>query len=167
MSITLFMIIGGVIIVGLAMYAGYLFAMLHRQNKHQQETLASLGFEVRNDRIFDSVVTLCAVGIQGQCDLSEICIRLYSLVKCLQGSRKLSMDDEFPSISELYHIVKDMSRAEERQALPKNERMKQNLKRLKAESRLADDITEELTRLKQKALDLKELSPQLSEGTIK
>ncbi|WP_177341990.1 DUF2489 domain-containing protein, partial [Klebsiella variicola] len=46
--------------------------------------------------------------------------------------------------------VKNMPRGEARQQLPKQERMKQNLERTKAESRLQDAIIVELTALKQR-----------------
>ncbi|MDF5356611.1 DUF2489 domain-containing protein, partial [Vibrio parahaemolyticus] len=141
--VTLLAIAGVVIIIALASYAGYLLLQLKKQKelqlKHQK-----LAIDKRNANIFENVHTLCQAGIQGQCDLSEISIRVYNIMDYVQGEDRVDFDKTYPAISELYHIVKDMERGEERQQLAKKERMQQNLTRHKAESRLTDAIIEEL-----------------------
>ena len=143
MNVTLLAIAGVVIIIALASYAGYLLLQLKKQKelqlKHQK-----LAIDKRNANIFENVHTLCQAGIQGQCDLSEISIRVYNIMDYVQGEDRVDFDKTYPAISELYHIVKDMARGEERQKLAKKERMQQNLTRHKAESRLTDAIIEEL-----------------------
>ena len=143
MNVTLLAIAGVVIIIALASYAGYLLLQLKKQKelqlKHQK-----LAIDKRNANIFENVHTLCQVGIQGQCDLSEVSIRVYNIMDYVQGEDRVDFDKTYPAISELYHIVKDMARGEERQQLAKKERMQQNLRRHKAESRLTDAIIEEL-----------------------
>ncbi|MGY0616815.1 DUF2489 domain-containing protein [Vibrio sp. FJH11] len=143
MNVTLLATVGAVIIIALASYAGYLLLQLKKQKelqlKHQK-----LAIEKRNANIFENVHTLCQAGIQGQCDLSEISIRVYCIMDYVQGDDRVDFDNTYPAISELYHIVKDMSRGEDRQQLAKKERMQQNLTRQKAESRLTETIVEEL-----------------------
>ncbi|MCG0013330.1 DUF2489 domain-containing protein [Vibrio parahaemolyticus] len=143
MNVTLLAIAGAVIIIALASYAGYLLLQLKKQKelqlKHQK-----LAIDKRNANIFENVHTLCQAGIQGQCDLSEISIRVYCIMDYVQGENRVNFDEVYPAISELYHIVKDMARGEARQQLAKKERMQQNLTRQKAESRLTDAIIEEL-----------------------
>lgn len=143
MNVTLLAIAGVVIIIALASYAGYLLLQLKKQKelqlKHQK-----LAIDKRNANIFENVHTLCQAGIQGQCDLSEISIRVYNIMDYVQGEDRVDFDKTYPAISELHHIVKDMARGEERQQLAKKERMQQNLTRHKAESRLTDAIIEEL-----------------------
>ncbi|MCG6243758.1 DUF2489 domain-containing protein [Vibrio diabolicus] len=143
MNVTLLAIAGVVIIIALASYAGCLLLQLKKQKelqlKHQK-----LAIDKRNANIFENVHTLCQAGIQGQCDLSEISIRVYNIMDYVQGEDRVDFDKTYPAISELYHIVKDMARGEERQQLAKKERMQQNLTRHKAESRLTDAIIEEL-----------------------
>ncbi|MGY5513774.1 DUF2489 domain-containing protein [Vibrio antiquarius] len=143
MNVTLLAIAGVVIIIALASYAGYLLLQLKKQKelqlKHQK-----LAIDKRNANIFENVHTLCQAGIQGQCDLSEISIRVYNIMDYVQGEDRVDFDKTYPAISELYHIVKDMARGEERQQLAKKERMQQNLTRHKAESRLTDAIIDEL-----------------------
>ena len=72
----------------------------------------------------------------------------------VQGDERVDFDAEYPATSELYHVVKDMARGEDRQNLPKRERMKQNLARQKAESRLNESIIEELKQLQKKVKPL-------------
>nr|WP_319555469.1 DUF2489 domain-containing protein [uncultured Vibrio sp.] len=147
MNVTLLAIAGAVIIIALASYAGYLLLQLKKQKelqlKHQK-----LAIDKRNANIFENVHTLCQAGIQGQCDLSEISIRVYCIMDYVQGEDRIDFDKTYPAISELYHIVKDMARGEDRQQLAKKERMQQNLARQKAESRLTESIVKELELLK-------------------
>ncbi len=146
MNVTLLAIAGAVTIIALASYAGYLLLQLKKQKelqlKHQK-----LAIEKRNANIFENVHTLCQAGIQGQCDLSEISIRVYCIMGYVQGEDRVDFDKTYPAISELYHIVKDMARGEDRQQLAKKQRMQQNLTRQKAESRLTEAIIEELEML--------------------
>jgi hypothetical protein len=72
----------------------------------------------------------------------------------VQGDDRVDFDKEYPATAELFHIVKDMARGEDRQQLVKKERMKQTLERQKAESRLQDAIIEELTQLQKKVQPL-------------
>ncbi|CAM3925014.1 hypothetical protein VA7868_02655 [Vibrio aerogenes CECT 7868] len=162
MNLTVLVVIGSIIILVLAVYAGYLLFKLKKQKallaKHQ-----ALAVEKRNANIFDNVNTLCMVGIQGQCDLSELSIRIYCIMDYVQGEQRVDFEQTYPAISELYHIVKDMARGEARQALPKQERMKQNLSRMKAEERLHEAINQELHQLRK---DLKATDNQILVQTI-
>ncbi len=143
MNVTLLVIAGVVVIIALASYAGYLLLQLKKQKelqlKHQK-----LAIEKRNANIFENVHTLCQAGIQGQCDLSEISIRVYCIMDYVQGADRIDFDKTYPATAELYHIVKDMARGEDRQQLAKKVRMQQNLTRQKAESRLTEMVVEEL-----------------------
>ncbi|MDK9737825.1 DUF2489 domain-containing protein [Vibrio sp. D404a] len=153
MNVTLLAIAGGIIILGLGSYAGYLLLQVKKQTELQKQHQA-LAIEKRNANIYDNVNTLCLAGIQGQCDLSEVSIRVYNIMDFVQGDERIDFDAEYPATSELYHVVKDMARGEDRQNLPKRERMQQNLTRQKAESRLNESIIEELKQLQKKVKPL-------------
>ncbi|MCE0493562.1 DUF2489 domain-containing protein [Vibrio salinus] len=156
MYLTILASIGGIIIIGLASYAASLFVRLKKQTKLQEEVrkkqveLEREALHKRNANIFESVETLCKVGIQGQCDLSEITIRVYRILEYVQGDARIDVEKSYPALTELYHTVKDMARGDARKALAKKERMKQNMQRMKAEGRLGDLIKEELKLLQQK-----------------
>lgn len=153
MNVTLLAIIGFAIVIGLASYAGYLLLKLKKQKELQLQH-QKIAIDKRNANIFESVSVLCLAGIQQQCDLSEISIRLYNIMDYVQGEQRVDFDKEFPATSELFHIVKEMARGEDRQKLAKQDRMKQNLERHKAESRLQTAIIEELQRLREKVQPL-------------
>lgn len=147
MSTTILAILGSVIIIGLASYAGFLLIKLKKQ-KQLIEISKQRALEKRNANIYDNVRTLCMAGIEKQCDVSEITIRVYCILDYIQGDKRIDFAKDYPAILELYHVVKDMARGPEREKLAKKDRMAQNLARLKAEARLEDQIIEELKQLK-------------------
>ncbi|GAD87919.1 hypothetical protein VHA01S_002_00280 [Vibrio halioticoli NBRC 102217] len=145
--------IGAIIILGLAAYAAYLLIKLNKQKQLIQQHRA-LAVAKRNAKIFESVDTLCLAGIQGQCDLSELSIRLCNILDYVQGEQRIDVATRYPALSELFQVVKDMARGDERQQLAKQERMQQNLARHKAETRLNDDIITELKDLQSRVAPL-------------
>ena len=146
MSVTIMVIIGGLIILGLISYAAYLWLQVSKQ-KQQQSDAKNRAISKRNANIFDSVNTLCLAGIQGQCDLSEISIRVYCILDYVQGEQRIDVQKEYPALFELYNIVKDMARGDARQKLAKQDRMRQTLERQKAEARLNDEVVKNLQKL--------------------
>lgn len=158
MPIVLLAIVGAIIIIALASYAAFLLTKVKKQ-KQLIEIQQQRAIEKRNANIFDNVQTLCMAGIHEQCDLSEIVIRVYCIMDYVQGDERVDFSAEFPAIYELYEIVKDMARGEERQKLDKQVRMKQTLERQKAEARLTDSIIAELTQLKQRIAPLNNQIP--------
>ncbi|WP_105903654.1 DUF2489 domain-containing protein [Vibrio gangliei] len=158
MSIVLLAIVGAIIIVALASYAGFLLIKVKKQ-KHLIEIQQQRAIEKRNANIFENVHTLCMAGIHEQCDLSEIVIRVYCIMDYVQGEDRIDFSADYPAIYELYEVVKDMARGDERQKLDKQVRMKQTLERQKAEARLTETIIAELTELKQRIAPLNNQIP--------
>ena len=72
-------LLGGLILLGLAVYAGTLMARLKRQQEMQQHAIAA-----RNERILESVRVIAHAVRDGQCDYSEGAIRLTNLLDALQ-----------------------------------------------------------------------------------
>ncbi len=158
MSVTLLASLGGLIIIGLGSYAGYLLLQVKKQKELQQQH-QSIAIAKRNANIFENVDALCTAGIQGQCDLSEISIRVCGILDYVQGDEKVDVAVDYPALNELHTIVKEMARGDARQALAKQDRMKQNLLRTKAEARLSDTIVAELTTLQKR---IKPLNNQIA-----
>ena len=138
-TVTLLALLGGAIILASAGYAGSLLMKLKKQ-KELQEQHRKLAIQKRNANIFENVVLLCQAGMQEQCDHSELAIRLYSIMDYLQEDDRIDVEQDYPALSELFHVVKDMPRGDARQELAKHDRMKDNLVRTKAEARLQDTI---------------------------
>ncbi|MGR6840915.1 DUF2489 domain-containing protein [Aliivibrio wodanis] len=145
-TVTLLALLGGAIILALASYAGSLLMKLKKQ-KELQEQHRKLAIQKRNANIFENVVLLCQAGMQERCDHSELAIRLYCIMDYLQEDDRIDVEQDYPALSELYHVVKDMPRGDARQELAKQDRMKDNLVRTKAEARLQDAIKEEIQQL--------------------
>lgn len=142
MSLVGFIIIaaGLAIIAGLAFYAGKLLSQVkqQQQEKESAEQAAVEALQVHDGKALDSVVIIARAMKEGQCDLSEGCWRLCVLLDSLRLSKDL--EQRFPSIYELYHLIKHMPILEERKKLAKKERMAFDLERMKAESTLNDSI---------------------------
>ncbi|WWE60333.1 DUF2489 domain-containing protein [Parasalinivibrio latis] len=139
----LMLVAGGLIIFGLSVYAGSLLMKLRRQNQLQKQAMDD-AISARNDKIIESVNVIAFAAQQKQCDLAEAAIRLYMIMDHLQGERRIEFPQRYPALYELYDEVKDLDRGESRKTLPKKERMQQDLKRMKAEARLAEAIQVEL-----------------------
>lgn len=127
--------LGGAIILGLAGYAGWLLAKLQHQTKMQKTAIKNAIFQ-RNLKIIESVDVIAKAALQQQCDLSEAAIRLYMIMTHLEGDKYVGFSTRFPALYELYDVVKDMPRGEERNRLQKKERMRFDMTRIQAEARL-------------------------------
>ncbi|RXJ72645.1 coproporphyrinogen III oxidase [Veronia nyctiphanis] len=134
---------GGGIILSLSVYAGWLLSKVRLQ-KQQQQALMEQAITKRNDKIIESVDVIAMATLQEQCDLSEAAIRLYMIMDHLQGEKRIEFPTQYPALYELYDVVKDMPRGDARKSLQKRERMRFDLTRMKAESRLQVAIHTEL-----------------------
>lgn len=147
---TLWLGLAGSIVAVLAMYAGYLLFKLYQQHTRHKVFLERAKLQQaekiheRNTNIMDSVFIIAEAGKQDQCDMSEVSIRLYKLMEVLQDDRQVNFASQYPAMNELYQVVKDMPRGESRKTLQKKERMELDLRRMKAEARLLNDIKCEL-----------------------
>ena len=142
-----FIAIALVIIVPLAFYAGSLLSQLKKQRAEQaineQEKEAAL--KKHDTKILNSVVIIVRAMKEEQCDIAEGCWRLSVLLDSLKLSSELSL--VFPSVFELYNLIKHMPILEERKKLEKKDRMKLDFERMKLEADLAPDIKKDIVSL--------------------
>lgn len=140
------LILAILIILSMAGYAFYLWRQVQKQNalikKKQSERLL---------RLIESVELIARAMKQEQCDLSEGVIRLHYLLGVL-GQPKLA---DFPSMQALFAVVQDMPILDERKNLAKNERMKQDFARLRAEADLREKIHQEIDQLLEQLAQVK------------
>ncbi|SPY31797.1 Protein of uncharacterised function (DUF2489) [Photobacterium damselae] len=142
--------LGSAVVAVLAAYAGYLLYKLYRQHQRHQaflertKALQAEKIAQRNATILDSVYIIAEAGVNDQCDMSEISIRLFKLMEALQHDKAVDFAVQYPALYELYQVVKDMPRSEARRNIEKRQRMRLDLDRMKAEARLVDDIKQEL-----------------------
>ncbi|WP_204796076.1 DUF2489 domain-containing protein [Oceanisphaera litoralis] len=133
---------GGVIIVGLAVYAGQLLARLKLQTQRQQQAITQ-----RNERILDSIRTIAMAMREDQCNLSEGAIRLTNLLNALQFVQPKAFAGEYPGIYDLYERVREMPTHDARKQFKRNEIMRMDLQRAGFEQELEAQINIEVTRL--------------------
>lgn len=141
------------IITALSLYAANLLKSLKKQTLQQQQAKREQqqALKIHDKKVLDSLVIIVRAMKEDQCELAEGCWRIYVLL----GSLKLSQDliSQFPAIFELYNAIKHMPILEKRKKLTKQERMKLDFDRLKAEAKLADNIKEDIILLHQYAIE--------------
>ncbi|MFM5439909.1 DUF2489 domain-containing protein [Aeromonas enteropelogenes] len=137
-------LLGGLILSGLAIYAGMLLARLKRQQEMQLQAI-----KARNERILDSVRVIAHAVLEGQCDYSEGAIRLTNLLDALQIKEGRAFAAEFPGLYGLYAKVKEMPTHEARRALKRNEVMKLDLERSGYEAELETQVLKDVAQLKE------------------
>lgn len=141
------------IIAGLAFYAGKLLMQLKRQNQQRQQAELDhqAALHVHDKKVLDSVVIIVRAMKEEQCDISEGCWRLSVLLSSLKTSEALNQ--QFPAIFELYEKIKHMSILDDRKQLEKQQRMREDVERMKAEAELEHKIINDINLLHQYAVE--------------
>ncbi|MBA6348304.1 DUF2489 domain-containing protein [Colwellia sp. BRX8-9] len=148
----IYIVVGGVIIIAaLAFYAVKLLSQLKAQTAKikQAEQDKKIALAKHDSKILSSVVIIAHAMKEEQCDIAEGCWRLSVLLDSLKLSSGLSA--EFPAVFELYDKIKHMPILDARKKLAKNERMKLDFERMKAESDLSAQINIDVISLHQYA----------------
>ncbi|MCY7295522.1 DUF2489 domain-containing protein [Alteromonas sp. a30] len=151
MLLWILLAVGLIIIAGLAWYAGTLLMQLKHQTETQKaiEAENSRKIEQRNQNIAQSIDTIIAAMLEEQCDYSEGTIRLCVLLDHMHLGEAIDVRVEYPELHRFYDNIKHMATHKARADLPKKERMKQDVERLKHEAESQPIIKEhELPALK-------------------
>lgn len=111
---TVAIIVGAVIIIGLAIYATKLLRQLKYQNQLREQAV-----QKRVDRIDESIITIAKAMNQEQCPLSEGCLRIVVLLDHRPESVKYDYSQDFPAMHEMYEKIKHMPTHENRKKFPK------------------------------------------------
>lgn len=133
----------GVVIIGaLAYYAGRLLAQLKQQNRVRDEALNK-----RNANLHESIVTIAKAMEQGQCPLSEGCLRLVVLLDLRIESLEAGYAKRYPNIHDMYERIKHMPTHEARKQHPKQDIRKMDVEREGYEQQLEDVILHDIRQL--------------------
>lgn len=138
------LILAILVVLSMAGYAIYLMLRLRKQNAEQKALLAQAkqAQKARFERIIDSIDVIVRAMLSEQCDFSEGVLRLKPLLDVL--GKQLS---QYPAMWALYQVVENMPILDERKALKRNERMKQDLLRQSKEVELEEQIKAECHQL--------------------
>lgn len=144
---TAIVILGFIIIVALSSYATYLLLKLQRQKKRQQAALVEREAvaNAKRAQVLDDIRYIATAMIEDRCEISEGVVRIGRLFEILSLSERVA--PEFPALFQHFELIKDHPIMEARQALPKQERMKLDLIRMKSEAALEQGISDDAKKL--------------------
>lgn len=144
---TALIVLGFIIIVALSSYATFLLLKLKQQKQRQQVAHAELevAANAKRAQILGDIRYIATAMIEDRCEISEGVVRIGRLFEILSLSERVA--PEFPSLFQHFELIKGHPIMEARQALPKQERMKLDLIRMKSEAELADGINDDAKKL--------------------
>lgn len=144
MWLTIAIIVGIAIILGLGFYAGKLLFLLKQQNSRQKAAR-----DARIANITESVIVISKAMQQQQCDLSEGAIRICNLLNALPLQSPPDYRSDFPHIHKLFVEISGFAVLEERKKLSSAEKRKQDKAREQIESDYESLVLNELDDIRQ------------------
>ena len=143
---TLLLSLGGLIIIGLAAYAGKLLLALKKQTETHEKIQSS-----RLKSIGTSITTICDATLQQQCSVSEATIRIVTLMQ-LHPALKGKFDEELSQMQAFYNKIEHHPILENRKQTPKKVLHKLDAEREELEAQFESSILEELDWLRTQAV---------------
>lgn len=136
----------GLVTLGLAVYLGYLLKSISAQKKlaKQAEDKRLKALEDHANYLKDSIITISKATIQGQCETSEACIRIYKLLEYFPDIAK---EEKYDVLSKMNDELSSFAYLDERQELSKQEKFNQDKERFKVEEKFNDSFIKALKSL--------------------
>lgn len=149
----LFLLAGSAIMLGLLGYLAWLLWQIRVQRRQQVAVREEL--EVSNQEQHEhrrkSIEMIALAAIDGDCDLSEACIRLKCLLDYYPG---LAADPSYRAIGEMYAEVSVFATHEARAALTREGRAAEDRARYQIEQRFGNDFLACMQTLHEKMREL-------------
>ncbi|MCP4985696.1 MAG: DUF2489 domain-containing protein [Colwellia sp.] len=147
------LLLGIVIVVILAFYAGKLLKQVAQQKEQQQQAQLEQqqALNKHDKKVLDSVLLITRAMQQEQCEFDEGCWRLSVLLSSLKTITGLP--EKFPAIFGLYDEIKDLAILDARKSLEKKERMREDYKRMTALTQMHEGVITDLDSLHQFTTD--------------
>ena len=144
------LVFAGLIIIGLAFYAGKLFAKVRLQNIKNEQAIAAQKSLIKknNDKLTESILLIAKAVSEEQCELSEAAIRICRLLEKIYLEQDANFPAKFPALHELDRFLADYPTHAGYKALKRQERMRFDVKRSQQEEHLKDAIINECITLK-------------------
>ncbi|KFZ36295.1 hypothetical protein HR45_17160 [Shewanella mangrovi] len=136
----LLVVVALLIVVGLATYATMLLIRLQKQNKSRQAAINAQqqAIKERQQRVLTDIRYIAQAMTEDRCEISEGVLRIAKLFEALSLTERVEGD--FPATYQHYELIKTHPILEQRAALPKQERMRLDLSRMKSEANLQQAI---------------------------
>lgn len=138
----LIIILGVLIIVGLALYAGKLLRRLKQQNQIRRDSV-----QKRVDRIDESIITIAKSMQQEQCPFSEGCLRIVVLLDHRPEAVEYDYAKDYPAMHDMYEKIKHMPTHENRKKFPKKKIREMDKEREGYEVSMKDAILADVNKL--------------------
>lgn len=144
---------GSAIIVGLLGYLGWLLWQLRAQTHQQTSVREALAVnnQEQHEQRRKSMEMIALAAIDGDCDLSEACIRIKHLLDYYPG---LAADPDYRVIAEMAAEVSVFATHEARAELTREARAAEDRARYQIEQRFGHDFLASMGALHQKMLEL-------------
>ncbi|MCU7996712.1 DUF2489 domain-containing protein [Shewanella glacialipiscicola] len=144
---TAIIILGFIIIAALSSYATFLILKLKQQKKRQQTEQAEreVTANAKRAKVLDDIRYIATAMIEDRCEISEGVVRIGRLFEILSLSERVA--PEYPSLFQHFELIKEHPIMDARQALPKQQRMKLDLIRMKSEAALEQGISDDAKKL--------------------
>ncbi|NMH66710.1 DUF2489 domain-containing protein [Shewanella salipaludis] len=144
---TALIILGLIVIVALSGYATSLLLRLRRQSHSQREAalLRKAEADAKRAGVLDDIRYIATAMVEERCEISEGVVRIVKLFEAISLSERVSPD--YPTLFMHFDRIKAHPIMEARQALPKQERMKLDLARMKSEAELEEGILHDARKL--------------------
>ncbi|BCV64684.1 DUF2489 domain-containing protein [Shewanella carassii] len=135
------------IIIGLSAYATVLLLRLRRQTQAREQTMAEqkAAMEAKQASLLADIRYIAAAMTEERCELSEGVVRIVKLFDLLSLTERVSGD--YPDVFMHFERIKDHPILEARAKLPKQERMRLDLARMKSEAELEQGILADAKKL--------------------
>ena len=140
---TPWIVLGIIIILALATYA---FVLLRKVSQQQRQTARikaerQAQADAKREEILGDIRYIAQAMVEDRCELSEGVVRIARLFDRLSLTERVSPD--YPRLFSHFEVIKDHPIMDARKALPKQERMKLDLQRMKSEAEHEDAILAE------------------------
>lgn len=144
---SLIFVLMAIAVLGLSVYLGILWAQIRKQkikNELQEERIKNQ-LDEQKKYVTESIDIIALATIQGQCDLSECCIRIKNLIDYFP---ELSEKPKFQVFQRMYEEIKDFPTHEKRNEQTKQETFKQDKERFRIEDKYRDGLLKSLKLLR-------------------
>lgn len=140
-------VLGLLIIFALSAYATQLLITLRKQTqtRKQAELARHDAAEQKRNAVLTDIRYIAAAMVEDRCEVSEGVFRIAKLFDTLSLTEQVAAD--YPELFKHFERIKDHPIMEARKALPKQERMKLDLARMKSEAELETGILADAQKL--------------------
>lgn len=140
------LILGAIIIAGLAFYAGRLLLQVKVQNEKvaEKKTQYQAQQAQKNLKLSDSINLIAKAMKEKQCEYSEGCLRIWVLMSQYQFEKEQDLALAYPGVFKMYDAVKEMPTHQARKKYSKKEIFQQDSLRWRKEEEFEAEIMQDL-----------------------